>query len=225
MKIISLGYTCYMKSLINETIFRGETNILDWMYTFYFKYIISSLENGFNICNNLSKSHLEVDSNSVNTLYNNIYHFRLPHENSGYKEKYKRRYDRFLNYKQQSDNFLFIRLINISGRYGVNSENINENYSEQQFNDIMNCLPKNSKILLLTHEIIPDDKKRLFYNKFYVIDNIINPEHISFGDMIKYKNNIIKFYNEFFSYIDKNYHNLNICLMKNFISNKRLYLI
>ena len=49
MNVISLGYTCYVKWLINDTKYKNQTDIFDWMNTFYFNKLINSLENNFNI--------------------------------------------------------------------------------------------------------------------------------------------------------------------------------
>lgn len=90
MKIISLGSTCYIKSLIKLTKYSDCSDIFDWINTFSLNDIISCLDNNFDICLNLQK----ISENS-NTLYNNKYNFRMPHEKDNYMEYYTRRYQRF----------------------------------------------------------------------------------------------------------------------------------
>ena len=49
MIIISLGFNCYIKKLIQNTNFKKETDIFDYMNSFEFNKNIKSLNNKFNI--------------------------------------------------------------------------------------------------------------------------------------------------------------------------------
>lgn len=223
MKIISLGYTCYVKTLIKTSIFDKETDIFDWMNSFEFNKSIKCIENGFDIFENIIKSNIDVDLKSNNVYYNPTYSFRLPHEinlNMS-RETYKRRYERFINYKNSEDKFIFIRQINM-GRYDVPPEELETNYSNEIYKRIISYLPKNSIILLITDKELPLEQKKVIYNKFILLDNVISPEHIAYGDYLKYKDNIIRYYNILFHYIEKNFNNLDINKMKNIVKNERI---
>lgn len=223
MNIVSLGYTCYVKSIIQETDFKKESDIFDWINSFEFNKNIKSIENKFNIFENLAKSHLNVDSKSNNVFFNTEYCFRLPHETNFLEssQKYKRRYERFINYKNSSDKFVFIRQIN-RGRYGIPAENIENNYNDESYEKIISYLPEKSKILLISDKVIPLDEKNNISDKFFVIDDIISPEHIAYGNYLKYKKQIVKFYNELFEYIKNNFDYLNVNIMKEIVSNKKI---
>ena len=226
MKIISLGYTCYIKTLINATKYNKETDIFDWINSFYFNKLILSLENKFDIFNKLIKSPIKVDLLVDNVFYNEIYSFRLPHEVdlTLSKDIYNRRLDRFMEYKTINESYLFIRIINYTGRYNVNAECINENYNEDCYNRLMTHLPMKSKILLITHhKLSTEDKSNIFY-KFYVVDNIINPDHISYGNFLEFKPKIIKCYESCFEYIDKHFDNLDVNMIQHFITNSHINL-
>lgn len=80
MKVISLGYTCYVKDLIKQTNFNKDTDIFDWINSFEFSKNVKSLDNKYNIFENIIKSPLNIDLNSNNVYYNSTYSFRLPHE-------------------------------------------------------------------------------------------------------------------------------------------------
>ena len=152
MKIISLGYTCYLKLLIKSTKFDDQTDVFDWINSFYFKNLIECIENNCDIFNGIEKSKFDIDQDSnKNIWYNPKYYFRLPHETNLTESTitYKKRFDRFLNYKNQNDDYLFIRIVNFTGRYHISAENITENYSDQQYFKLVKFLPKNNKILLL----------------------------------------------------------------------------
>jgi hypothetical protein len=222
MKVISLGYTCYVKSIIATTKYNKETDVFDWMNSFEFNKIIKSIDNKFDIFSNIIKSPLEVDLQS-NVLYSSDYSFRLPHE-TNMKESiitYKRRFERFIKYKTTQDNYLFIRLIN-TGRYGINAENIEENYNERSFNAIILYLPPNSKILLITDEKMTTDNKNKIYNGFYIADDVINPEHICFGKYTQYRNKIIQCYKSCFEYIDRHFNSFNANDVYKYIKNEHI---
>lgn len=223
MIIISFGYTCYLKSLINLTKYNKESDIFDWMNSFEFNKIIKSIDNNFDIFDNIIKSPINIDLKSSNIFFNEIYSFRLPHEININTSKitYKKRFERFLNYKNQSDNYLFIRLIN-GGRYDINAEIIENNYNEECFNKLITYLPLNSKILLISDSKMTNDDLNKIYDKFYIIDDCINPEHIFYGKYLKNKNLIINCYKSCFEYIDKNFNNFDVKIIYNFIKNEHI---
>ena len=226
MNIISLGYTCYVKSLIQNSNFKKDTDIFDWMNSFEFNKNIKSLDNKFNIFENIVKSPIDVDLNSNNVYYNTLYSFRLPHEMnlSESKQTYERRYERFINYKNSNEKFIFIRQIN-TGRYDVPAENLESNYNDEMYTKIISYLPTQSIILLITDKKLPLDDKKNISNKFYLLDNVISPEHIAYGDYLSYKNDIIKYYNELFKYINNNFNRIDINIMKELIKNEKLPII
>ena len=75
MKVISLGFTCYVKNLIKHTNFNKDTDIFDLINSFEFNKNIKSLDNKYNIFENIIKSPINIDLNS-----NTTYSFILPHE-------------------------------------------------------------------------------------------------------------------------------------------------
>jgi len=213
-----------MKMLLSQTKYNKESDIFDWMNSFEFNKLIKSLDNNFDIFSNIIKSPLTVDLHQTNErFFNNIYSFRLPHEKNINDSKitYARRYERFLNYKNTDDNYLFIRVIN-GGNYGISHELIENNYNEQCFNQIMTYLPSNSKILLLNHRKMESDSLNKIYNKFIIIDDCINAAHANHGPYVKHKDLIIKCYNSCFEYIDTNFNNLDVKIIYDFIKNEHL---
>lgn len=224
MKIISLGYSCYVKGIIDGTKYNKDTDIFDWMNSFEFNKLIKSLDDNFEIFKNITVSPISVDLGYPNRYFNNLYSFRLPHEFNLNESviKYKRRFERFKEYKNINDNYLFIRMINYKGRYNIHLESIEDNYNEECYNKLMSYLPKKSKILLITNEKMTEDDKNKIYNKFYIVDNIINPEHAAFGDYLQYKNKIINCYQLCFQYIDENFDKLENTKMYNFIKNEHI---
>jgi hypothetical protein len=223
MKVISLGYTCYIKSLIQETDYAKETDIFDWINSFEFNKIIKSIDNKFNIFDNIIKSPLDVDLKSYNIYFNEDYSFRIPHEinldNS--RKTYTKRFERFINYKNDSNNYLFIREIN-RGRYNIKAECLENNYNEENYSKIISYLPINSKILLITNEKLSSDDKIKISKFFYVIDDVISPQHIAFGDFLQHKTHIIKCYNNMFNYICNNFDNFDIKIAYDFIKNTNI---
>ena len=178
MIVISLGYTCYVKSLIQDSNFLKDTDIFDWMNSFEFNKNIKSLDNKFNIFENIVKSPIDVDLNSNNVYYNPLYSFRLPHETnlSESKQNYERRYERFINYKNSNEKFVFIRQIN-KGRYGVPAEKLESNYNKKDFGKYYNRVTKSGGIILLiTDEKLSLDDKRNISDNFILLDNSISPE-------------------------------------------------
>jgi len=167
-----------------------------------------------------------VDSLSNSVYFNPTYSFRLPHETNlkDSKIKYARRYERFMNYRNSDENFLFIRQIN-KGRYNIPKEELDYNYNDDNYEKVLSILPKNSVILLIIHTVLPPEEKNKISNKFIVLDDVINPEHIAYGDYLHHKNNIIKYYNQLFDYINKNFNHLNVNTMKEFVKNERIGII
>lgn len=223
MKVISLGYTCYVKNLMKHTNFNKDTDIFDWINSFEFNKNIKSLDNKFNIFEDIIKSSISIDLNTNNVYYNSTYSFRLPHETNlnESKKTYSRRYERFINYKNSNDKFVFIRQIN-RGRYGIPPENLESNYNDEMYEKIISYLPTQSIILLITHEKLSLNDKNKISNNFILLDNSISPEHIAYGDYMFYKNNIIKYYNELLNYINNNFNKLDINIMKEFIKNEKI---
>ena len=223
MNVISLGYTCYVKSLIQSSDFKKDTDIFDWINSFEFNKNIICLDNKFNIFENIVKSPINVDLNSNHVYYNPIYSFRLPHETNLNEsiQTYARRYERFINYKNSNTKFVFIRQIN-RGRYDVSAEKLESNYNDEIYTKIISYLPEQSIILLITDKKISLNDKKNISNNFILLDNSISPEHIAYGDYFSYKNDIIKYYNELFNYINNNFNNLDINIMKEFIKNEKI---
>ena len=212
-----------MKSLIHSSNFKKDTDIFDWINSFEFNKNIKSLDDKFNIFENIVKSPMNVDLNPNHVYYNPIYSFRLPHETdlNESKQKYAKRYERFINYKNSDIKFVFIRQIN-RGRYAAPTEKLESNYNDEIYKKIISYLPKQSIILLITDEKISLDDKKNISNKFILLDNSISPEHTAYGDYFSYKNDIIKYYNELFNYINNNFNNLDINIMKEFIKNEKI---
>ena len=223
MNVISLGYTCYVKKLIQHSNFQKDTDIFDWFHSFEFNKNIKSLDNKFNIFENIVKSPIDVDLSSNNVYYNTIYSFRLPHETNlnESKQKYARRYERFINYKKSNEKFVFIRQIN-RGRYDVPAENLESNYNTEMYERIMSYLPKNSIIMLITDTKLSLDEKKQISSNFILLDNSISPHHIAYGSYLSYKNDIIKYYNELFKYINNNFNKIDINIMKELIKNEKI---
>jgi hypothetical protein len=223
MKVISLGYTCYVKNLIKHTNFNKDTDIFDWINSFEFNKNIKSLDNKYNIFENIIKSPINIDLNSNNVYYNTTYSFRLPHETNlnQSKKTYERRYERFINYKTSDEKFVFIRQIN-RGRYSIPLENLENNYNNEIYEKIISYLPSQSIILLITDEKLSLNDKNKISNNFILLDNSISPDHIAYGDYLFYKNTIIKYYNELLNYINNNFNKLDINVMKEFIKNEKI---
>ena len=223
MIIISFGYTCYVKSLVNLTRYKRESDLFDWMNSFEFNKIIKCLENDCDIFSNIIKSPLDVDLKSPNVYFNDFYKFRLPHETSINESKitYKRRHERFLNYKNTDDKYLFIRLIN-GGRYDIEPEYIENNYNEDCFNRIMNYLPSNSRILLISDCKMTRDELNKVYHKFIMVDDCMNPEHVFYGKYLHKKEVIIDCYKSCFEYIDTHFDNCDVNTIYNMIKNEHI---
>lgn len=211
--------------LLNLTKYNKETDIFDWMNSFEFNKMINCLDDKCNIFNNIIKSPLNVDLHSSNVYFNEIYSFRLPHEKNINESKctYNRRYERLLNYKNDNDNYLFIRLIN-SGRYDINPEVIENNYNELCFNRIISYLPPNSKILLISESKMTQDNLNKIFNKFIIVDDCIDPAHVFFGVFLHHKNLIINYYKSCFDYIDENFNGLDVKKIYNFIKNENIFI-
>ena len=224
MIIISLGFNCYIKKLIQNTNFKKETDIFDYMNSFEFNKNIKSLNNKFNIFDDIIKSPINVDLQSNHVYYNQTYSFRLPHDtiSEQTRQKYKRRFERFINYKNINDTkFVFIRQIN-TGYYDVSAESLNLNYNDEIYSEIMSYLPSQSIILLLTNKKLSSDEKKKISKKFILLDNTILSGHIDCGEYKRFRNYILKLYIELFNYINYNFNNLDVDVMKEFINNKKI---
>lgn len=223
LKIISLGYTCYIKSLLNQTKYMKDTDIFDWMNSFSFSKLVKSLDNGFNIFDGITRSHLDVDTGKGNVFFSERYMLRLPHEHNLITSivTYKRRYERFKNYKNINDKYVFIRIMNIDGRYGIEAEDLIECYGEENYNNLMKHLPPSSRVLLITHHTLSDEQRPQIYEGFEVYDNVFNPENVAFGDKMKYKGLIINQFNLFLTFLDKNF-NIRIPELRRMIGNELL---
>jgi hypothetical protein len=192
------------------------------MNTFYFSSISAYLEDNINIFDN-------IESLENNVLYNRKYKFRLPHDklNDETVEKYKRRKDRFLNYKNMDDKYLFIRIINLHGAYqdtyGKNAESLNLEYSEENYNKLTNFLPINSKILLIaiTKKLSKKEKESI-YEKFIVLDEAIPPHYCFYGSQMDKKEKIVNCYNNLFEYVENNFYDINKDLLQDFIHNSKI---
>ena len=213
-----------IKNLIKQTSYNKDTDIFDWLNSFEFNKMISSIDNNFNIFENIQDSPFDCDIQSTNILYNNDYVFRMPHENDIQHSinKYKRRFEKFINYKNDSDGlYLFIRIIN-TGFSNCPAESLENNYNEENYNRLMTYLPINSKILLITHrKLLADDKNKIFY-KFYVVDNIISPDFIAYGPYLQNKKDIIDYYQTCFDYISNNFNNFDINAVYSYIKNENI---
>lgn len=226
MIIISLGFSCYIKNLIKNTKYNKSTDIFDWMNSFLFNKLIESLENDFNNFSQLIKSPIIEDLQKNNVYYNDSYFFRLPHEEREFNletinTKYNRRFLRFKNYKNSDENFLFIRIINNKGHSGF-KESLKENYSEECYNKIMKHLPKKSKILLITHNNLTEEDKYNVFHKFYLVDNVIQPDLIAYGDYLDKKNKIIEYYTSCFEYIENNFDSIDTNIIYELIKKSRI---
>jgi hypothetical protein len=186
--------------------------------------MIKSIENKFNIFENIVNSPIIDDISQNNIYYNEEYSFRLPHENDLVQSiiKYNIRFERFINYKNDiSNNYLFIRIIN-HGIFNISKENLEENYNEENYYKLISYLPINSKILLITHKKILENEKNKIFKKFYVMDNIIIPNHIAYGEYLEKKEYIIGCYQKCFDYICNNFENFDENILYNFIKNDNI---
>ena len=75
MIVLSFGYTCYVKSLIQLTKYNKESDIFDWLNSFEFNKLIQSIDNNFNIFDTIIKSPLNVDAAALNVYFNKEYSF------------------------------------------------------------------------------------------------------------------------------------------------------
>lgn len=194
------------------------------MNSFEFNKNIKSLNNKFNIFEDIIKSPIDIDLESNNVYYNPTYYFRLPHDTISEEstQKYKRRFERFINYKNNNDTkFVFIRQIN-TGRYDVPAENLDTNYNDEIYSEIILYLPPQSIILLITDKKLSLEDRQKISENFILLNNVISPSHIAYGNYLHFKENILKFYIELINYINNNFNNLDINIMKEFVSNKKI---
>lgn len=223
MKIISLGYTCYVRGLLQKTPYRKEVDVFDWMNTFSFEKLIDCLENECDdILDKLIISPLSIDNNNPRIYFNERYNLRLPHESNITlsKDKYKRRYNRFCSYNKDEDTYIFIRQI-CMGRYGIPGEDLNI-YNDTNYERLAKFLPPNHKILLITDCKLSQDDKDKISNKYYIVDDSISVEHIAYGEYMKYSKRILQLYVEMFDYINAHFNTFTASECKEFIKNERI---
>ena len=179
MKFISFGNGCWEKKLIrlfNKDEKNQITDIFDWCKTFDFNNLIKGLEDNWNI---LKQTDIIVDNKDV--IHNIKYKFYLPYDNYNKIRdemiKYKRRYDRFINYKNNNDTYICLRKITCKEKININGYNYDNNdkhsYTKENYDKIIKYLPQNTYIVLLCPFQL--DKNINIYDKFIVLDNIINP--------------------------------------------------
>jgi len=213
MKPISLGTNCYTKDVLKKCGYDKETDIFDWMNTFYFGSLISSLENNFNIFDNIEVCKLPGEPYD-NVIFNNLYNFRLPHDSEYWKnrdvviEKYQRRFNRFLQYRIDNDNYLFIRTIRLDNQYGIEEESILQQYSETNRLRINKFLPSNSIIVLLTDKKIDSKVKEIVNKNYILLDEICHPEKIIYTGNKEEQERMLNLYNDFFCYCDEHFDEL-----------------
>lgn len=208
MKFISLGNGCWEKQLIklfNKDEKNQISDIFDWCKTFDFNNLIKGLEDNWNI---LKQSDILVDNKQ--TIHNIKYKLYLPNEkcNKITDEiiKYNRRYDRFINYSKINDVYICFRKMTEKEKIDINGFNYDNNdkysYTKENHDAIMKYLPKNTYIVLLCPFHL--DKNINIYDKFIVLENIINPGLLfhtaSFEEQGIYK----KKYQNFFNKIKEN---------------------
>ena len=221
MKIISLGCTCYIKNLIKNTTYDKSTDIVDWVNSFEFDKLVEVIDKKINIFENTTNS-IDLKTN-ITTYYNEQYLFRMPHEIDIEKSiiTYQKHLDQFFDYKNDTDNYLFIRQLNL-GQLERPAEILENNYNEETYNKLMLCLPVNSKILLITNKkLLPAEKNKIF-DKFYVLDNIIRPDHIAYGDYLPRKKEIVGYYQDMFDNICNNFDNVDNNIIYNLVKNENI---
>lgn len=204
MKFISLGNGCWEKQLIklfNKDTKNQISDIFDWCKTFDFNNLIKGLEDNWNI---LKQSDILVDNKE--TIHNIKYKLYLPHEkcNKITDEiiKYNRRYDRFINYSKINDVYICFRKMTEKEKIDINGYNYDNNdkhsYTKENYDKIIKYLPKNTYIVLLCPFHL--DKNINIYDKFIVLENIINPGLLfhtdSFEEQRIYKEKYQNFFNE-----------------------------
>lgn len=204
MKFISLGNGCWEKNLIklfNKDEKNQISDIFDWCKTFDFNNLIKALEDNWNI---LKQTDIIVDNKGF--IHNIKYKIYLPHDN--YNKitdeiiKYTRRYDRFINYKNNNDTYICLRKITCEEKININGYNYDNNdkhlYTKENYDKIIKYLPQNTYIVLLCP--LQLDKNINIYDKFIVLENIINPGLLfhtaSFEEQSIYKEKYQNFFNK-----------------------------
>jgi|UniRef100_A0A6C0BY94 hypothetical protein len=203
MKFISLGIGCWVKMLIklfNKDKKNQLSDIFDWCKTFDFNNFIKALEDKWDILKH-------EDITIYNGIHNTKYKIYLPHENSSKiedeKNKYIRRYKRFINYSNNDDVYICFRRITEPDKINIHDYNYDNNdknsYTKENYDRIIKYLPKNTHIVLLCTSYL--DKNINIYDKFIVLDNIINPGllfHTSSNkENLIYKKKYQNFFNKF----------------------------
>ena len=233
MQIVSLGHYCYPKWIIRDRKeYETATNVFDWINSFYFKNLIECVSNNFEDFTKTGLSPIDPLNTGIehesNIIYNLKYNFRFPHEKENdcfdteydsFKDKYNRRILRFKSFATQDNNFLFTRYYQ-SGQYNMKKEILEEDYNNNNYYKLIKKLPKNSKILVISDEIISDEFKK--NSKFYIIDNVILPHNAYYGDLLSFKDKIMLGYLNLFKYIENNFDNFDINKCKEFIDYNHL---
>lgn len=208
MKFISFGNGCWEKKLIrlfNKDEKNQITDIFDWCKTFDFNNLIKGLEDNWNI---LKQTDIIVDNKDV--IHNIKYKFYLPYDNYNKIRdemiKYKRRYDRFINYKNNNDTYICLRKITCKEKININGYNYDNNdkhsYTKENYDKIIKYLPQNTYIVLLCPFQL--DKNINIYDKFIVLDNIINPGLLFHTASFEEQRNYKEKYQNFFKKIKEN---------------------
>jgi len=207
---VSLGYTCFTKSAIVKCGFNYPTNIFDWLVSFNFGLMITSLEKGFDIFNDVELSAL-LGEDVKSAIYNRTYKYRMPHDGEYWKNKdkiinkYKRRFDRFLQYKEDHNSYLYIRAVNDDGYYGQEKEDLLQEYNENNRRRMKNFLPSSSLIVLLSHKKINENIKSCIRDNYILLDNVYQPNCAIYIGTMENQKYVTDLYKAFFVYISKNF--------------------
>ena len=207
MKFISIGNGCWEKSLIklfNKDEKNQISDIFDWCKTFDFNNLIKALEDNWNI---LKHEDIIIDNNTIHNIKYKIY---FPHENCNKikdeRIKYIRRYDRFINYSNNNDVYICFRKITEKDKININGYNYDNNdkhsYTKENYDAIIKYLPNNTYIVLLCPFQL--DKNINIYDKFIVLDNVINPGLLFHTASIEEQKIYKKKYRDFFHKIKEN---------------------
>lgn len=178
MKFISLGNGCWEKNLIklfNKDEKNQISDIFDWCKSFDFTNLINALADNYNI---FKQEDIVLYNNTIHNVKYNLYY---PRENCNKITdeiiKYNRRYDRFINYSKINDVYICFRKMTEQEKIDINGFNYDNNdrysYTKENYDTIMKYLPKNAYIVLLCPFHL--DKNINIYDKFIVLENIINP--------------------------------------------------
>lgn len=213
-KILNLGHGCWQKLLIKEFDPKDKQNqisdIFDWMKSFSFEKMIDALESGFDI---FDKRDIKMIP-ELKAYHNNKYQIYLPHETpyvsdlSKLDKKYKRRYERFLDYKKLSGKCIIIREVTMKqGDFSVRNRKISDiekcefpnDYNKQNYDRIMKFLPDNCPFILFVYRKLTQEEREKIYHKFIVIE-----EMMDFQQGVRFDKKIIQKYKIFFEKLSSN---------------------